>query len=291
MIINRLKWESSDKASKNDLDNLNLRMSDYYSKLSSRKQYQVMIDGAHEALLDPTSKIANQLAGFIKKEGFKNMLEIGCGSGQIFGLLQKEGFKDAYTGIEMSPEVINTNKTRHPGAAWSVGSVYELGHIPPVNDCCLAYFVLEHLVFPEKALNNMLNTLKPGGSLLLVFPDFCESGIVPSQKIGINPQNGGTKDKLKKGKLIDAVIGYTEGGIMRSKLKNLRGSFGSFVINMEPYCLNEQCVHIIPDVDAVYLSNKNEIQRWAEGKGYSVSYPFGTDGLFRVNGCIHIKKQ
>ncbi len=290
MIINKLHWISSSKASKDELESLNKKMSDFYSSMSSRQSYQVMIDNAHESLDDPTNLLAAHVADHIINNNYKSVLEIGCGSGKILSILKGKGYKGCYTGIEMSSAVISNNQSRFPEAHWEVGSVYDKCNYQEQFDCCIAFFVLEHLIYPEEALQKMLQSVKPGGGLILVFPDFSSSGIFPSQKIGWNALES-TKNKLKGLKISDAVVSYLEGKMLRKSLKEVNKRFGSFVINTNPFCLSAECKKLIPDVDAVYVSNKNEIEFWASSLGHIVSYPFGVNGMLDTQSLMVINKQ
>ena len=289
MIINKLQWISSSNASGKELENLNGRMSDFYSSMSSRQSYQEMIDNAHESSEDPTNILAAHVSDYIISKKHKSVLEIGCGSGKIYSILKGKGFEDSYTGIEMALPVIDNNRSRLPEAQWEVGSVYDKCNYQEEFDCCIAFFVLEHLIYPELALQKMLQAVKPGGNLILVFPDFSASGIFPSQKVGWDAHKS-TKSKLKGLKITDAIVSYLEGLILRKRLKTVNEKFGSFVINVNPYCLSDECKQLIPDVDAVYLSNKKEIEAWAKSLGHTVSYPFGINGMLNTQSLLVVNK-
>lgn len=288
MIINKLNWISSIKASPDQLDQLDKKMADFYSTLAQRQDYQQLNDDLHEADAHPNNKLADQIADHIIANGYRNLLEVGCGSGKIYARLKAKGFSGAYTGIEMAEYVIRGNQSAYPGASWRTGSVYGIQE-SNVYDCCFAFFVLEHLIYPHKGLEIMLNAVKPGGALILVFPDVRSSGIVASQKIGRH-YGMGAKEQLRKGKVIDAVISLWEGKKMRQKLKKLNELYGDFVINYTPYCLDKDCDRMEPDFDAVYLGSKEEVEKWATTKGCVVSYPSGTDGYLYRNAYMSIKK-
>jgi len=290
MIINKLHWVSSSKASKDELESLNKKMSDFYSNMSFRQAYQELNDNTHESLGDPTNILAAHVSDYIIKNNYKSVLEIGCGSGKIFSILKGKGFKGSYTGIEMALPVIENNRSRFPEAHWEVGSVYDNCNYQEEFDCCIAFFVLEHLIYPELALQKMLRSVRPGGGLILVFPDFSASGIFPSQKVGWDSQKS-TKSKLKGLKIADAVVSYLEGKILKKSLKTVNEQFGSFVINTNPFCLSSECKQLIPDVDAVYLCNKNEIEVWAKSLGHTFAYPFGTNGMHDTQRLLVINKQ
>jgi hypothetical protein len=48
---------------------------------------------------------------------------------------------------------------------------------------------------------------------------------------------------------------------------------------------------LIPDVDAVYLSNKIEIEQWTKSQKHEIYYPYGKEGLLASQCFIAIKKH
>lgn len=289
MIVNKLNWVSSPVADPELLQRLDRALSEFYATFHQRREYQNLNDEIHETAFHPNNILADKLAQHIMTHGLSNILEVGCGSGKIYGHLQKLGFTGRYTGVEMADYVIQKNRTVYPDATWKVGSVYDVGAEPEVYDCCFAFFVLEHLIYPHKGLAAMLRSVRPGGSLILVFPDVRSSGIVASQKIGRH-YGLGAKEKLKKGMLADAVISFLESRTLRKKLKNLNDLYGDFVINYTPYCLDKDCNTILPDFDAVYLASKEEVEKWATAQGCKVSYPSGTEDYLYRNAYMSIVK-
>ena len=289
MLVNKLNWVSSLTAPPEVLDRLNQRMSKFYSSLDERPDYQRLNDDLHDVASHPNNKLAEQVALYLISRGFKDVLEVGCGSGRIYGHLKDHGFKGSYTGVEMADYVIAGNRERYPDARWQAGSVYDLEKWTDTVDCCFCFYVLEHLIYPERGLSAMMGRVRTGGSLVLLFPDSSSSGIVPSQKIGLR-YGPGAKDKLKKGQLLDAMISLVEGRMMRRRLKKINELYGDFVINTTPYCLDKECKGMTPDFDAIYLGGKEEIERWARKKGYGVSYPLGKEGLMARNAYIAVSK-
>jgi 2-polyprenyl-3-methyl-5-hydroxy-6-metoxy-1,4-benzoquinol methylase len=290
MIVNKLNWISSPKASPDLLKRLDSELSGFYATFNQRRDYQDLNDDLHETAFHPNNTLADKLATHLIASGSQNILEVGCGSGKIYERLQKLAFTGRYTGIEMADYVIQKNKAAYPAATWKVGSVYDVGQEPDTYDCCFAFFVLEHLIYPHKGLAAMLKSVRPGGSLILVFPDVRSSGIVASQKIGRH-YGLGAKEKLKKGMIADAVISYWESRTMRKRLKKLNEHYGDFVINYTPYCLDKDCNQILPDFDAVYLASKEEVEKWATTQGCQVSYPSGTSDYLYRNAYMSILKS
>ncbi len=290
MLVNKLNWVSSPAASPEVLKTLNSRMAEFYSSLNDRPDYQKLNDDLHDVESHPNNKLAEQIALYIIAKGFKKVLEVGCGSGRIYQHLVRHGFEGSYTGVEMADYVIEANKTKFPAATWKTGSVYDLEQWSDSYDCCFCFYVLEHLIYPDKALTVMMERVRVGGTLILLFPDVRSSGIVPSQKIGLS-YGAGAKDKLKKGKVIDAVVSFWEAKVMRNKLRKINQLYGDFVINLTPYCLDKDCREMLPDFDAIYLGSKEEIERWASERGYGVTFPLGKEGLMARNAYVAILKQ
>jgi hypothetical protein len=46
-----------------------------------------------------------------------------------------------------------------------------------------------------------------------------------------------------------------------------------------------------PDVDAVYIASKREVQRWAETNGHIIEYPYGTEGELADQAFVVITKK
>jgi SAM-dependent methyltransferase len=289
MLVNKLNWIAVEQASPDLLKDLDSKMSEFYSSFEKRNDYQKLNDQTHEDF-DSNNRLAKQIATYIVGHGLKDVVEIGCGSGKIYGHLLEADFSGSYTGIEMASYVIDANKLKYPNASWRVGSVYDLFDQPAQYDSCIAFFVLEHLIYPERALSSMLRAVKPDGTIILVFPDFVCSGIIPSQKIGLHAGEG-ARNKLAKGKILDAFISYFEGVMMRSTLKNINKTYGRFVINTNPYCLDKDCRELVPDMDAIYIGNKREVEEWAKENNCSVEYPMGVEGAMYRIAFMELKKK
>ena len=89
-----------------------------------------------------------------------------------------------YTGVEIADSVISSNRSRFPAATWSVSTADALPVASGSQDCVFAYYVLDHCVFPQRFLDNMLDKVKAGGRLLLVFSDIVVSKMFGSQAVG-----------------------------------------------------------------------------------------------------------
>jgi ubiquinone/menaquinone biosynthesis C-methylase UbiE len=290
MAGRRFNWlSSSDKKNTAALTALHEKMIAFYSEAESRSNYQQMVDSNDNDLANPGAATL-QFIEYLKQIHPNKLLEVGCGSGRIYQFIEKELKEAAYTGVEVSEHIIEYNRRRFDNANWFVADAYTLPVANATIDVCFSFYVLEHLVFPERALIEMLRTVKSGGYLVLIFPDFAASGRFASQNIGLS-NNPTAVSKLKKGKVIDALISLYDSRIRLPKaLKNAAAQFGSFPVNINPKCLAGKSITMSPDIDAVYIASKKEVANWAAQRGYCVSYPAGTNGYFAEHSFISIQK-
>ena len=260
-------WVSSvDPNMRAHLDTLSTAMVQFYKMPITRKAYQKMIDS--EASSQPETEAALRKAVLRAKPS--TVLEIGCGSGRIYAGLVEEGLNARYTGVEMSPEVIASNKSRFPLANWLCGDGYDLPVAQESQDCVFAYYVLEHCVYPRKFLESALLAVKPGGCILLTFPDMAASGIFASQALGWDDRSA--KLHLRHGRVLHALIRLWDSRVRLPRaLHRASSKPGTFLVNLRPRCL-EPDFEFEPDVDAVYLASRREVVEWAQSKGCAVNF-------------------
>jgi SAM-dependent methyltransferase len=240
------------------LEVLQRRMEEFYRRPELRRAYQEFID-EREALDHPFERA---LAAYLGR--YRSVLEIGCGSGRLYRTLRRAGYAGRYTGIEIAEDVIERCRRRHPEAEWKVAGAYAI----PEGDheACFSYGVLESLVYPRKALEEMARAVRR--DLVLLFPDFIESGHLGSQQAGVTPAR-------HKRRPLDVVVGWYDRKLRLPRaLRRARRRLGPFIINLAPVAL-EHPQPPEPDYDAVYLSCKADIEEWAADRGDRVEYPLG----------------
>jgi glycosyltransferase involved in cell wall biosynthesis/SAM-dependent methyltransferase len=275
---------SSDPANGARLSLLSVAMERFYSQPVTRDGYQRMID-SEDSAQPLTEGVLRQTVLDAKPS---SVLEVGCGSGRIYQRLREQGYQSAYIGIEMAPEVIAENRRRFHEATWVCGSGYNLPVTDASQDCVFAYYVLEHCIFPELFLLNLLRAVRPGGSMILAFPDFAAVGLFGSQRLGIS--EGNARVHLTAGRLLHALVALYDSRVRLPRaLRQARQKVGPFPVNLRPKCL-EHGVKIEPDVDAIYLASREEIVEWANDRGLEVLFPGGQKGILGSNVLIQLKK-
>ena len=282
-----LDWMSSSSGSLGVLEKLNDRLHMFYANQSGRELYQKMLSSQEEAPLEPLSP-GDRLLNCLLQQHTGCVLEVGCANGWLYRHLRSRGFGGAYAGLEMADYIIAANRVRHPEARWETGTAYSLPFADGSIDACFAFYVLEHLVFPERALTEMLRVVRPGGRCFLAFPDFAHLGFLPSQLTGFSP--GSSREKLAAGRVWDALVTlYDSRFRVRPAIRAVASRFGPFPVNTRPLCLDYPEL-MWSDIDAIYIASKDEVAAWARGRGLEVDFPAGRDGEFATHAFFSICK-
>jgi len=128
---------------------------DYYSE--SRKS---VLAGLNK------TPFLKEIKGYCNKTG--EVLDCGCGDGTDIELLWNS--KSRFTGIDLSRIAIGMGRRRlkdRPNVHLSVGDIEELSLPDKKFDLVYSLHVVEHLADPERAIEEMIRVLKPGGHLII----------------------------------------------------------------------------------------------------------------------------
>lgn len=96
-----------------------------------------------------------------------SVLDVGCGRGLFLHLLRERGYE--VKGTELSAATV---RNAYPDLPISVGDLRP-GLFPDATfDLVSIWHVLEHLRFPDQALEVAFRALRPGGKLMLAVPNY-----------------------------------------------------------------------------------------------------------------------
>jgi 2-polyprenyl-3-methyl-5-hydroxy-6-metoxy-1,4-benzoquinol methylase len=106
-----------------------------------------------------------------------NVLEIGCSEGNTLLWLRDEKGAKTCRGMEILPEA--AKRARLKGLEIAVGNI-ETDDVPfpKNNDLVLCLDVLEHLRDPWRALPKIVESIRPGGSLIVSLPNIAHISIL-----------------------------------------------------------------------------------------------------------------
>jgi len=102
------------------------------------------------------------------KSGLR-ILDVGCGNGYLASELVKRGH--TVVGIDFDEKALAIAKKHHPEIRVSHQKAEDrLRQFMEDADVVIAIEVIEHIYSPQTFLANVLETLKPGGSVILTTP-------------------------------------------------------------------------------------------------------------------------
>lgn len=132
---------------------------DHYYQLAQRKN-----DYEHGDLGAAVRFIVSQFNQGV----VKNMLEIGCGAGDLASHFPEEL---VYMGIDPHEHSLWQSRQKHPHRQFIIGSADHLPFDDGSFDLIFSHQVLEMLTQPRRALKEMIRAVKPGGFVIIIAPN------------------------------------------------------------------------------------------------------------------------
>jgi SAM-dependent methyltransferase len=99
----------------------------------------------------------------------KNVADIGCGIGHLLRFIQVRFRPASLTGFEYSEAALELARSHVPTAQMNYFDIYEAWSFK--YDVVFCVEVLEHLLYPDKALRNVINMIAPSGVALFTVPN------------------------------------------------------------------------------------------------------------------------
>jgi 2-polyprenyl-3-methyl-5-hydroxy-6-metoxy-1,4-benzoquinol methylase len=100
----------------------------------------------------------------------KTIVDVSCGTGHCMKEIQKNYRLKKITGTEYSTNAIKISRETIPDVEIKLLNI-ETGFLVEKFDIVLCLQVLEHLVYPEKAIHHLMKMAAPGGILIVTVPD------------------------------------------------------------------------------------------------------------------------
>ena len=104
----------------------------------------------------------------IEKENFETLLDIGCGTAPMISLLKEKYPSKKYTGIDLTPRMIEVAKSKNlDNTEFVVGDAENLPFKDNSFDIIINSQSFHHYPNPQSFFNEVSRVLKPNGKLIL----------------------------------------------------------------------------------------------------------------------------
>lgn len=147
----------------------NLNSGDYWDQVyvNERGSGKERIDNERLQFLVGAMRDWHQYSPQIERPTF---LDVGCGDGELMRKVHAALPTWDLYGVDITPQTIGWAQTVDPTFHFSVANAYELPFPPLTFNVVFCGETLEHLEQPEAAIDQMFNTLTPGGYLVCSLP-------------------------------------------------------------------------------------------------------------------------
>ena len=104
----------------------------------------------------------------LEREPFTDLLDAGCGPAPMISLLSRKYPDKHYTGIDLTPAMIEQAKRKHiRNADFVVGDCENLPFEPDSFDAIICSMSFHHYPNPQAFFDSVKRCLRPGGRLIL----------------------------------------------------------------------------------------------------------------------------
>ena len=126
--------------------------------------YETGDAGIYEICKDDYPYIAEEL----NKEDYHDLLDCGCGTGPMISLLYEKDPTKNYTGLDITPKMIEMGKAKNlAGVKWVVGDCENLPFDDNSFDVIICSNSFHHYPNPQRFFDGAKRVLRPGGRLIL----------------------------------------------------------------------------------------------------------------------------
>lgn len=123
--------------------------------------------------------LPHEISFFLSSKDWMNagtVLDVGCGNGSYISMISDHFSEKSYTAIDVSPELISIAKRRNlrNDIKYELQDFYNL-QSKQLFDVILMRLIVQHLDDFHSVLKHASKLLRPGGSLVIIEPDFKNS--------------------------------------------------------------------------------------------------------------------
>ena len=127
-----------------------------------------MYESEHAGIYEMCREDYPYIAGELEKEPYTDLLDCGCGTGPMISLLYEKDPSKHYTGIDLTPKMIEIARAKElPGTKWVVGDCEALPFADNSFDVIICSNSFHHYPNPQAFFQSVSRVLRPGGRLIL----------------------------------------------------------------------------------------------------------------------------
>jgi len=223
-------------------------------------EYGARVDSHDESAYQEYISFVRRFAG--KQD---RVLDIGCGTGLAAFMLSKEA--GSVTSVDISPIFIKIAKEKRqaPNLEFKCADILSLPFPDGSFDIVSSFLMLEHIYDVPRALSEMVRVAKPGGLVIVLSPNL----LSPFNEIynlidAFSLKENRRRWQKRHNPLKSAYLAIYNTVLLLSKKLSREVNF----IYRLP--ILEDRFDMIPDNDAVYLSNPIDLKRWFTKKGLNL---------------------
>ena len=141
-----------------------------YKELSIREFTKAaeVYDSGHAGIYEMCKDDYPPILEELKKDDFEDLLDVGCGTGPMVELLAAEFPDRHYTGLDLTPKMIEVGRSKNlNGVDWVVGDCENLPFAENSFDVIICSNSFHHYPNPQAFFNSAYRVLRPGGRLIL----------------------------------------------------------------------------------------------------------------------------
>lgn len=122
----------------------------------------------HAGIYEMCKKDYPDILEELEKEDFSDLLDAGCGPAPMISLLAEKYPDRHYTGLDLTPAMIEQAKSKHiPNAVFVVGNCENFPFGENVFDAIICSNSFHHYPNPQAFFDSVKRCLRPGGRLIL----------------------------------------------------------------------------------------------------------------------------